>query len=104
MAMSRVVEFILERSWQHWKANSKIYKVMFHKSRPIMNGSMLERTYSAIKCTCAHKQASGVQTLRCRRPDALVRSSAPRVRLSALVQPGSAKTPTKHYKYKFFLL
>jgi hypothetical protein len=30
--ISRAVEFRLRRSWCHWEANSKIYKLIFHKS------------------------------------------------------------------------
>jgi hypothetical protein len=36
MAISRVVELQLERSWCHWKANLNIYKFIFHKIWPIL--------------------------------------------------------------------
>ena len=77
---------------------------MFYKSWLIPNSSMLERTYSAIERTRAHKQASNTQALRCKRPDVQVRLSTPSVHSSAPVRPGKHWNPNLLYKYHIFIL
>jgi hypothetical protein len=44
MAISRVLDLILEQALWRWKANSKIYKVMFHEVRLIPMFTRSKRT------------------------------------------------------------
>ena len=82
MAISRVVELQLELFWCHWKANTKIYKFIFHKIWPILKYVCL----SALMPIARVKSCSSA--IEC----------APRVQSGTLRRPGSAETLKLAYK------